>query len=719
MDMNILRPSALAELFGKEDASVFHHFLDPETAQDTEQTIVAIFGPSENKKKILIAGGLGIVGFGKSLQFASRLYVHGVKTVVVDLPETQFDWNEARKLLAKKFTLEKVEKILRSIIVLQTNHTGQMTEEIQNQDVAIIFEAIPEKKDLKQSFFKHVRSLWPEAILLSATSGFQAKVLFNKIKNPDLCTIAHPSFPHLTNKWFEVVGPGSQAPIDEVTYKKVVNLFLAIGLVPKRVKDAPSFVLDRIFCGLLNCCLSYMEETNFLPQQIDTMAKKLFGPQVNPFFSHDFIAGKHWGAANALSLSCLTDLDRHYGGNLFAPHPELRKADELAKDKHQFVWCRNSAPGNIAPQEGDEELFREYTLGGLAVIVSQILHEEIAGIETINGITEKCALFAKGILSMFKSIDKEEVCRLAQKFITIQDINPKLFHPEVFEGMHNWFLYVNVEIVEDQERFGLVTFSRDSYSWMLDEELNRAFDFLQSIGVDRVLVAPDFATSSQFGVGAETTEFVAIKEPKDGVNLSYCWSRTVRRLTSDFKCSAALVRGRAWGGMLELALHCHHVFAEKESSLRFPEVTMKIIPGMDGLHLPFRRIVDKKNQQWVYKLLMNGEAVSGKEAAGHGLITFAGSWKDVIKTSLGIMNSKVCGTYFENTVTTADLTLEGLPVCRVHERGFVEAYSSACRTLMLLGIKQCCSLPYSKAIEQQSRISGRALFAPWGFLKKK
>lgn len=722
MNVNVLRPSVLTELFGQENASVFHHFLDPDTVIDAEQKITKVFGPPKKRKKLLIAGGSGIVGFGKSLQFASRLFTHGVKTIVVDLPNTGFDWSEAKKLLANRFSSEKVESILGSIVFLHTDNDGKMTKEIQSQEIALVFEAIPENKNLKRSFFRHVRSLWPNAILLSATSGFQAKVLFENIDNSGFCTIAHPSFPHLTNKWFEIVGPGLETSVDKVTYEKIVNLFLAIELVPKHVKDAPSFVLDRIFCGLLNCCLLYMEKTYLLPQQIDTMTQKLFGPQVNPFFSHDFISGKRWGAANALSLSCLKDLDEYYGSTLFTPHSKLLRAVRLVQDKHQFMWCQNNISGNIAPKKEDQELFKIYTLGGLAVIVSQILHEKIADTETINGITENCALFAKGILNMFKSLGKKEVCRLAQDFIKDQNINPNLFHPEVFEDMHNWWLYVNVEVVEGKEWFGLVTFSRDSYSWMLDEELNRAFDFLCNLGIERVLIIPDFATSYQFGVGADTTEFTALLTPEDGVNLSYCWSKTAQRLSNNFRYSVALIKGRAWGGMLELALHCHHVFVEKKSSLRFPEVTLNIIPGMEGLHIPFRR-VNQKNQKWVYELLMNGEAVSGEEAAEHKLVTFAGSWKEIVKKSLYFMNGKNCilprSVSLKRAVTTTDLTLEGLPISRVHERGFVQVYEPTCRALMLEGIKQCCSLPHFQAINRQSKISGRALFAPWGFLKKK
>ncbi|MDP3998319.1 MAG: enoyl-CoA hydratase-related protein [bacterium] len=723
-----LRPSALAELYGSyaddHGTSIFNRFFNPEASLDTESAIANIFGPRDKRKSLLVAGATGIVGFGKTLQFASRLFRHGVKVVAIDLPGMRFDAGAAEKLLSAKFTGVEVKEIMSNIVFLHTGSDGKITEEIGRENAAVVFEAIPEKKELKQKFFEDARSHWQRAILLSATSGFEAKVLFDGIEGRELCTIAHPAFPHLTNKWFEVVGSGSGAPVGELVFRKIADLFLALGLIPKRVGDVPSFVLDRIFCGLFNFCLMFGEKTKLAPQQIDNTARKVFGPRVSPFLSHDYISGEKFGAANALTLSCLSGLEGHYGGGLFSPHKELSKAVRMrAGGKNKFVW-HGELPACIAPREKDEELFRVYALGGLAVVVSQILHEKIAGTETVNGITEGCALFSKGILNMFRALGKKEVCRLALEFVGEAGVEPSLFRPEAFEDMENWKFYVNAEIVEKAgSRFGVITMSRDSYSWVLDKELNEAMDFLLERKVRRVVIFPDMATSTQFGVGADTTEFMSLTKTEDGVNISKRWSETAWRLRKDFNRSVSIVKGKAWGGMLELALHCHYVLAEKDASLRFPEVTLKIVPGMGGLHVPFRR-VGKKNERWAFELLMNGEAVSGKEAAERGLVNFSGEWEEITGNILGFLISEKRGpneaVFVEKGVVLDDIKLDGLPDTRIGERGFMQPYSPDCRKAIFGGITKTCSLPsFTLAVEAQARASGEAMFAPWGFLGKK
>ena len=115
------------------------------------------------------------------------------------------------------------------------------------------------------------------------------------------------------------------------------------------------------------------------------------------------------------------------------------------------------------------------------------------------------------------------------------------------------------------------------------EELNRAIDWLKAAKIERVILGPDFHLSTQM-VGADTTEFFpALETTEAGESLSARWSATARRLHTEFQTSVAVITGkRCLGGMLELATHCHFVVATNGTSLGFPEVTLPVVPGMEG-----------------------------------------------------------------------------------------------------------------------------------------
>ena len=125
----------------------------------------------------------------------------------------------------------------------------------------------------------------------------------------------------------------------------------------------------------------------------------------------------------------------------------------------------------------------------------------------------------------------------------------------------------------------------------MDAELNRAIDWLKAAKIDRVIVSGDFHLSTQM-VGADTSEFFpALKKVEAGQAIAETWSRTARRLHTDFSVSVGVITGkRCLGGMLELMTHCHFVLALDSVQLGMPEVTLPVVPGMEGCHWAFRKV---------------------------------------------------------------------------------------------------------------------------------
>ena len=109
----------------------------------------------------------------------------------------------------------------------------------------------------------------------------------------------------------------------------------------------------------------------------------------------------------------------------------------------------------------------------------------------------------------------------------------KAWHPEVFQQIDSpeWQqLYVNAE--HDGE-VGAITLSRESYSAEVDQELNRAIDWLKQEGISKVILTGDFHLSTQM-VGADTSDFYpALKDAEAGFRISNEWSKTARRLDAE------------------------------------------------------------------------------------------------------------------------------------------------------------------------------------------
>jgi hypothetical protein len=123
------------------------------------------------------------------------------------------------------------------------------------------------------------------------------------------------------------------------------------------------------------------------------------------------------------------------------------------------------------------------------------------------------------------------------------------WHPAALERMDgpDWEqLYVNAE---HDGTVGVVTLSRESYSWEVDRELNRALDWLKAEGIRRVIVTGDFHLSTQM-VGADTSDFfTALDDVQAGLAITAGWPATARRLHDEFAVSVGFVRQAVHGSV--------------------------------------------------------------------------------------------------------------------------------------------------------------------------
>jgi len=635
-----------------------------------------IFGTSNNRGSMVISGANGIVGAGKTMQLGSRLQPFGVTIVALDFPNVADGIAKQYPGLVRAFGPQGANSIMAEVIKLNYDGT-HLPSRVKEFHPRFLLEAIPEILSIKKAHYKIFKDAFPGIEIRSVTSGFPSSELG--------VGIAHPAFPHEINKIWEVV---------ESQPSSVTHLFWALGLIPVPVSDHWSFVLDVLFCGLTLAALRFHQETNMPFWKIDKYVRKLLG--ANPLRAHDAIGAK---GANFLTWSCLYHLSQKYG-ELFRPTPVLEEHKESGQNWYPPNHFRPLV--NWSMDDSEEEEFKNWVLGPVIQMTSLMLHEKRAHLSHLNAIGELCAQFRKGVIAVIRDLGTDAAIKRVEAYHKLHpEAARECWYPDTFTRMDTpeWQqLYVNAE---HDGKVGIVTISRESYNADVDAELNRAIDWLKSEKIDRVILTGDFHFSTQM-IGADTSEFFpALENTEKGFQISSGWSKTARRLNDEFKVSVGFINGkRCLGGMLELLIHCHYLVSVDDAQLGMPEVTLPVVPGMEGCHWPFRKT---GSGHWpkLLHLLLTGKPVRAGEASGW-LIDFAGALEDALKKVWKI-------------VTDAD---HGLPRRRIEEGSLRDIpketgdlpesdnpAAEAARKAIMECIQNSCAVPLSQALVVQAKHS--------------
>ena len=650
---------------------------------DAAGLIDRVFGPAGERGSLVISGASGIVGAGKAMQLGSRLEPFGVRVVALDFPGAPDGLGRQYPGLVQAFGREGAARIMSNVVRLTYDGTI-LPAELKGLRPRVLLEAIPEILEVKKAHYRIVRDAFPGIEIRSVTSGFPSAQLG--------VGIAHPAFPHEINKVWETVEREPSA---------VTQLLWALGLIPVPVADYWSFILDVLFCGVTLAGLRVHRAGNMPFWKIDKLTRRLVGP--NPFRAHDAIGSK---GADFLTWSCLHHLSQTYGP-LFTPTPELVERKDTGQSWYPPDHFRPLVDWSLGAAELEE--FRVRILGPLFQMTSLMLHEKRGHLAHMNAIGELCAQLRHGVVAMLREAGPEAAVATVEAYHRLHPEAAKsAWHPAAFEGMDapEWQqLYVNAE---HDGTVGVVTISRESYGWDVDRELNRALDWLEAAGIRRVIVTGDFHLSTQM-VGADTSDFfAALDDLEAGLAITKGWPATGRRLHDEFEVSVAFVPGkRCLAGMLELLAHCHYLVAVEDARFGWPEVTLPVVPGMEGCHWPFRR-TSKAHWPRLVQMLMTGEMVKAKDAAGW-LIDFAGPMEEAIRTTWVLATGAGHGLERRPLVATA---LEGVPTDVSGMPPADGPANEAARRAIMACIQGSCQASLADALTVQAKHAADFLASP-------
>lgn len=670
---NALRQSTLQTLGLGSVLDIFRNGRLPVTAGDL---VDQVFGGPADRGSLVISGANGIVGAGKLMQLTARLEPFGVRSIALSRPRTADGIGPHYPRLVEAVGKDRADRIMGNIVRM-TYDGNRLPADLKKWRPCFLLEAIPEILEVKKAHYKVFRETFPGIEIRSVTSGFPSSELG--------VGVAHPAFPHETNKIWEIV---------EGKTSTITQLLWALGLVPVPVSDDWSFVLDVLFCGITLAGLRYHRARNMPFWKIDKYVRKHVGP--NPFRAHDVIGAK---GANFLTWSCLHHLAEKYGA-LFRPTPELDERQATGQDWYPLNHFRPLVDWPL--DDGAQEEFNQWIQGALFQMASLLLHEQRGHLSHINAIGELCAQFRRGILAMIRSMGAQATIQTVEAFHRLYPAAAEsCWYPEVFDQLDSpeWQqLYVNAE---HDGTVGVITISREAYNYDVDAELNRAIDWLKAAGIAKVILTGDFHLATQM-VGADTSEFFpALSDAAEGHRVAATWAATARRLHNEFQVSVGFINGkRCLGGFLELLLHCHYVVAVEDASLGMPEVTLPVVPGLEGCHWPFRK-ADRSQWPRLVSLLLSGTPVKAKDAVGW-LIDYAGPMPESLQTVWRLASGGAAGVAKRKLDAGV---LEGIPA-DVGVPPSDNPAMEAARKAILETIRHACGVPLSEALDVQARHSG-------------
>jgi enoyl-CoA hydratase/carnithine racemase len=451
----------------------------------------------------------------------------------------------------------------------------------------------------------------------------------------------------------------------------------------------------------MQASLQFCNLTNTPFWKADKYIRQFIGP--NPFRAHDVIGAK---GSNFLTWSCLHHLSKEYG-SLFEPEPCLVEHKESGQNWYPLNHFRPIV--NWKMDEEENELLQTIILGALYHMTSIMLHERRADLASMNAIGELCAQFTRGMLAIARQEGFEKINETVRAYHKlIPPAAQTKWYPDEFKRMTTpeWQqLYVNAE---HDGKSGVITISRESYNSDVDAELNRAIDWLLENEITRVIVTGDFHLSTQM-VGADTNEFYsAIQDYNEGKRISLSWSRTARRLYQEFDISLGFINGkRCLGGMLELMMHCHYLFAVEDATLGMPEVTLPVIPGMEGCHWSFRKIKDE-DRKYLLQMLLEAKSVKAKEAVGW-LVDFSDTMEKTLQKAWEVMEKG------KSIVPMRPVKEQALGIIEIAGVAFgttPDFYSESPREAISRCIEDSCNSKLEEAIAIQAKHSASFMLSP-------
>jgi len=229
-------------------------------------------------KKICVVGpGRMGIGISTALLLSNR----GYSIELVDLKERdqgrEFDaLNRAKKEIESNLNLLS-DLGESSVPPTQLMECLSLTKGLEKgmTQCDFVFEALPEKPEIKKSFVLKIEPLVnPKTIVCSATSTIDLETFWEVASRPENIITTHWLNPAFIIPLVEIaVGEKTSKWVAE----KTKELLIEVGKTPITLRNSPGFVLPRIQTAAMNEAIRILDEGVATAEDIDTAIKAGFG----------------------------------------------------------------------------------------------------------------------------------------------------------------------------------------------------------------------------------------------------------------------------------------------------------------------------------------------------------------------------------------------------------------------------------------------------------
>ena len=235
-----------------------------------------------NYKNVTIAGS-GVLGS----QIAFQSAFHGFQVSVYDINDAAIDAAKARMENLKTVYGEyfkDVEKAQNAFDSLR--YFTSLEDAVKDADLVI--EAVPERIEIKQSFYENLAKAAPEKTVFASNSSTLLPSQFAQFTGrPEKFLALHFANSIWKNNTAEIMGhPGSDVQyVEEVT-----DYARAIGMIPFVLKkEQPGYILNSLLVPFLSAAMKLWVKDIADPHSIDKNWMLSTGAPVGPFGIYDLV----------------------------------------------------------------------------------------------------------------------------------------------------------------------------------------------------------------------------------------------------------------------------------------------------------------------------------------------------------------------------------------------------------------------------------------------
>ena len=575
---------------------------------------------------VLGAGAMGA-------QIAAVAAEAGYKVVVRDIENKFLD--RGRQLIIEgwekrvkrgELTAEKKDEL-----VGRLSFIVDVKEAVKNADLVI--EAVPEIMNLKKAVAKEVSEVAPDDMVFATnTSSLSIAEIARAAKHPERVVGTHYFNPLNRMALLEIVH-------GDLTGDEAIRISESVAKAMKRrvihVKDVPGFVANRIFCVMSNesdWAVAQNEAKSILA--VDSALKFKLGLPMGLLEIMDTLGGGTIDVEYHVMEYFAETLGKSYRS---APILEkLFKTGNYGKKTGKGYYDWTNGQTNEIPMSAGADFEPIRVLAPGVNEATKLIEQEATTRDEIDIAVLLGLGFPRGILRMADSegidVIVDELNRLYTTYkedrykpssVLTKLVAQGKLGRKTGEGFYSYgfgqFEFVQLKINKETKVARLIL-NRPQRANALNldflAEISQALDEVENDNNVRCIVIS--GAGANFCGGADVSAFASGK--MDSVlKFSDSGQTLFTRMEVFPKPIIAAINGAALGGGLEMALACDFRVMNSKTQLRFPELSLGLMPGWGGTQRAIRLIGGTHAKEMV----LLAEPVMADKALEWGLVNYA------------------------------------------------------------------------------------------------